>query len=85
MKTTTLLAVLLLFAASASADIVHVVVDDLIHPISDEFIGRAIDNAVKRKADAVLIELRTPGGLETSMRKIVERIIKSPVPVIVWV
>ncbi|HEV7239578.1 MAG TPA: nodulation protein NfeD [Thermoanaerobaculia bacterium] len=76
---------LVLIATSAAADIVRVELDDMIHPISDEYVGRALDDAALRKADAVLIELRTPGGLETSMRGIVEKIIKSPVPVIVWV
>lgn len=78
-------AVLLLAANIAAADIVHVELDDMIHPISDEYVGRALDDAAARKADAVIIELRTPGGLETSMREIVEKIIKSPVPVLVWV
>ena len=86
MKNAAWFAVLLvLIAASAAADIVRVELDDMIHPISDEYVGRALDDAAARKADAVLIELRTPGGLETSMRGIVEKIIKSPVPVIVWV
>ena len=85
MKPATLAAALVLLAASAHAAIVRVEVDDMIHPISDEYIGRAIDQAAATRADAVLIELRTPGGLETSMRGIVEKIIKSPVPVIVWV
>jgi membrane-bound serine protease (ClpP class) len=76
---------LVLIAASAAADVVRVELDDMIHPISDEYVGRALDDAALRKADAVIIELRTPGGLETSMRGIVEKIIKSPVPVIVWV
>lgn len=79
------LALILLFAAAAQADVLHVVVDDVIHPVSDEFIARALDEAQAKKAAAVIIELRTPGGLETSMRKIVENIIKSPVPVLVWV
>jgi len=86
MKTATLAALVLLAAAGiASADILHVEVDGMIHPISDEYIGRAIDQAAANKSDAVLIELRTPGGLEPSMRRIVEKIIQSPVPVIVWV
>lgn len=76
---------LLLVAPSLHAAVLRVVVDDLIHPISDEFVGRALDEAARTKADVVVIELRTPGGLETSMRGIVEKIIKSPVPVIVWV
>ena len=85
MKNVALVAVLLLASAVANADVVHVVVDDIIHPVSEEFIGRALDHAQATKAAAVLIELRTPGGLETSMRKIVESVIKSPVPVIIWV
>ncbi len=85
MKTATLAVLVLLSAAVSSADVMRVEVDDMIHPISDEYIGRALDQAAARRADAVIIELRTPGGLETSMRGIVEKIIKSPVPVIVWV
>src|SRR5688572_18465922 len=85
MKTATLAVAVLLLAVSAQADVLRVVVDDMIHPISDEFIGRAINEAAARKSDAVLIVLRTPGGLETSMRGIVKKIFESPVPVIVWV
>ena len=85
MKTITLAAVLILFASVADAGVIHVELDDIIHPISDEFIGRALDEAAAKKASAVIIELRTPGGLEASMRKIVEKIIKSPVPVLIWV
>lgn len=80
--------VLLLFVILSSvsfADVLKITVDDAIHPITDEFIGRAIEQAQKTHADALLIELRTPGGLETSMRKIVEKIVASPVPVIIYV
>jgi membrane-bound serine protease (ClpP class) len=76
---------ILITSLNARAAVLRVVVDDIIHPISDEFVGRALDEAVLRKADVVIIELRTPGGLETSMRGIVEKIIRSQVPVIVWV
>ena len=76
---------ILLTSLNARAAVLRVVVDDIIHPISDEFVGRALDEAVLRKADVVILELRTPGGLETSMRGIVEKIIRSQVPVIVWV
>jgi membrane-bound serine protease (ClpP class) len=86
MKNVVVLAVLLvLIAGPAAADVVRVELDDMIHPISDEYVGRALDDAARRKADAVIIELRTPGGLETSMRTIVEKIVQSPVPVIIWV
>jgi membrane-bound serine protease (ClpP class) len=75
----------LLIATTASAAVVRIRVDDMIHPISDEFIGRALDAAAAQRADAVLIELSTPGGLDESTRAIVQKIIKSPVPVIVYV
>jgi membrane-bound serine protease (ClpP class) len=83
----TLLFALLLALAplSASADIVKIVINDTIHPITDEYIGRAIDQAKSEKADAVLIEIRTPGGLADSTRSIVEKILASEVPVIVYV
>ena len=80
-----LLTLVLLAAVPSKGDVVHVVLDGLIHPIAAEFVGRALDEAVLKNASAVVIELRTPGGLETSMRAIVERIIRSRVPVIVWV
>ena len=73
------------FALTARADVVRITVDDMIHPISDEFIGRAIDDATQRHAEALVIELRTPGGLMDSMRAIVQKIVHSPVPVIVYV
>lgn len=81
-------AVLLFISVSnlpARADIVKITIDDTIHPITDEYIGRAIAHAEDIHASALLIELRTPGGLEPSMRHIVERILTSPVPVIVYV
>lgn len=75
----------MLLASAARADVLHVSVDDMIHPISDEFIGRAIDVATQRNCEALLIELRTPGGLADSMRAIVQKIVHSRVPVIVYV
>lgn len=69
----------------ASGDVLKITVDDMIHPITAEYIGRAIDKAKDSNAEALLIVLRTPGGLETSTRQIVESILKSPVPIIIYV
>jgi membrane-bound serine protease (ClpP class) len=80
-----LLTLVLLLPACAAADVVKIVVHDTIHPISDEFIGRALDKAGAEHADAVLIELSTPGGLVDSTRSIIQKILASPVPVIVYV
>jgi membrane-bound serine protease (ClpP class) len=68
-----------------SADVVKIVVDDTIHPLVVERIGRAIDQAKATHAEAVLIELRTPGGLYDSTREIIHEILVSPVPVIIYV
>lgn len=76
---------LLLGASAARAQVLKIVVDDTIQPISAEFIGRAIDTAAQAHDQAVLIELRTPGGLADSTREIIQKILASPVPVIVYV
>jgi membrane-bound serine protease (ClpP class) len=62
-----------------------VVINDTIQPISAEYIARAIDEAQRRNAQALLIEMNTPGGLISSTREIMEKITSSPVPVIVYV
>ena len=69
----------------ARAEVVKVVVDDTIQPITAEYISRAIDEAARRNAQAVLIEMNTPGGLVSSTREIIDKITSSPVPVIVYV
>ncbi len=71
--------------ASASAEVLKIVVDDTIHPITDEYIGRALDEAHQHNDQAVLIELNTPGGLLDSTREIIQKILASPVPVIIYV
>jgi membrane-bound serine protease (ClpP class) len=49
------------------------------------FIDRAIDNATDEEANAVVIELDTPGGLSSSMDDIVKDILSADVPIIVYV
>lgn len=80
-----MLLALFAIAASAHADVLRVVVDGTINPISDEYIERGIQQAGKQHAQAVLIEIRTPGGLVDSTRNIISKILASPVPVIVYV
>ncbi len=77
---------LLSFTSNAFANsVVKIKVDDTIQPISAEYVDRAIEHARQTNADAVLIELRTPGGLVDSTRAIIQKILASPVPVIVYV
>jgi membrane-bound serine protease (ClpP class) len=70
---------------SALADILKITVDDTIQPVTDEYIGRALDEAKLRGDKAVLIELNTPGGLLDSTRNIITKILNSEVPVIIYV
>ena len=72
-------------SSAASAEVLKVVVNDTIQPISAEYIARAIDEARRRNDQAVLIEINTPGGLVSSTRDIIEKITGSSVPVIVYV
>jgi membrane-bound serine protease (ClpP class) len=77
--------VLLLLSISSSAEVLKIVLNDTIQPITDEYIGRAIAEAERRKDQAVLIEINTPGGLVESTREIIEKITTSSVPVILYV
>ena len=78
-----ILGAVVLFSFPASGEILKIVVDDTIQPISAEYIARALDQAHRRNCQAVLIEMNTPGGLVSSTREIIEKISSSPVPVIV--
>jgi membrane-bound serine protease (ClpP class) len=66
-------------------EVVVITVNGVINPVSSEFIGKSIRKANEKKVEALVIELDTPGGLDTSMRNIVKDIIGSGVPVIVYV
>jgi membrane-bound serine protease (ClpP class) len=79
------LVAVVLFSLPASGEILKIVVDDTIQPVSAEYIARALDQAHRRNCQAVLIEMNTPGGLVSSTREIIEKISSSPVPVIVYV
>src|SRR6202140_2729848 len=79
------LAAVLFFSSVSSAEVLKIVVNDTIHPITEEFISRAIDEAQRRNDQAILIEMNTPGGLVESTREIIKKITNSVVPVIIFV
>jgi membrane-bound serine protease (ClpP class) len=76
---------LFVLTAASSAEVLKIVVDDAIHPITTEYIARAIAEADRNKDQALLIEINTPGGLLDATREIIEKIVASPVPVIIYV
>jgi membrane-bound serine protease (ClpP class) len=67
------------------SEVLVITVSGVINPVSAEYIGKAIKKASEMSAEALVVELDTPGGLDTSMRSIVKNIIGSNVPVIVYV
>jgi membrane-bound serine protease (ClpP class) len=83
-------AVVLLFVSSASAArprVLAIHFDDnlAINPVTQGYINHQLGRAAKDHYDAVIILLDTPGGLLDSMRKIYQKELASPIPVIVYV
>lgn len=70
---------------AAENDIYIIKVSDAISPGVAEFIKDGIETAEKDGAACLIIELDTPGGLAESMRKIIQNILGSKVPVVVYV
>ena len=56
-----------------------------IGPASADFVRRALTRAEKEKAQLVILQMDTPGGLDTSMREMIKHILASPVPVATFV
>lgn len=76
----------ILFASNdKKRDILVITVDGIINPVASEYIHNSIKKATEMNAEALIVELDTPGGLDTSMRSIVKDIMGSAVPVIVYV
>jgi membrane-bound serine protease (ClpP class) len=72
-------------ASAAPAPVATIDLEGVISPVTLRLVGIAIDRAQAERAQALIIQLDTPGGLERSMRSIVQRMMNAEVPVIVFV
>ena len=70
---------------AASPAVVVLGVKGTINPVLVDYIKRGIEHAEEDNAIACIIQLDTPGGLDTSMRDIVKDIVNARVPVVVYV
>ena len=70
---------------AASGPVSTIRIDGVISPVTLRLVEAALVRAQADKAQALVIEFDTPGGLERSMRAICQRLLNAEIPVIVWV
>jgi len=76
----------LIAPCGAAGPLVHVLpVEGPIGPATSDLVERSIADAVDEQAELLILQIDTPGGLDTSMRAIVHAIIDSPIPVVAYV
>jgi len=72
-------------ADAAVAPVAVIELDGAITPVTSRLLTGAIDRAQAEHDQALVVQLNTPGGLESSMRSMVQSILKAEIPVIVYV
>jgi membrane-bound serine protease (ClpP class) len=84
--TVLLLAVSFAAGAQAQTSGVYVItIKGAINPVLVDYVKRGINLAEDNSAQALIIQMDTPGGLDTAMRDIVQLIVNAHVPVVVYV
>jgi membrane-bound serine protease (ClpP class) len=71
--------------ARAAGYVAVIDLDGAITPITDRLLTSAVERAQKEGAQALIVQLNTPGGLERSMRTMAQTILNAGIPVIVYV
>jgi membrane-bound serine protease (ClpP class) len=72
-------------SSAAPAPVATIEIEGVINPVTLRLVNIAIDRAQAERVQALIILLDTPGGLERSMRAIVQRMMNADVPVVVYV
>lgn len=68
-----------------AAEALKLTLDGTVNPATSAYVVRGLREAERSGAALLILELDTPGGLDTAMKEIVEAIMVSPIPVVVWV
>lgn len=82
------LRLLLLFLILSNISFASIVVgkwNEPITPTTADYVERLVNTAEKRSADLIILQLDTPGGLETSMRDIIKTMQQTTIPFVVYV
>ena len=72
-------------AQAATRPVLMLEIDGVINPFSARYLERGLQIAEERNAQVAIITLDTPGGLESAMRDIMQMLLDSPVPTVVYV
>ncbi len=79
------LSLLLYLPLFGFSSVLKITVNAPIHPVTSEYIRKTIDRAEKENIELIIMTLNTPGGLDTSMREIIEKILSSKTPIAAYV
>ena len=85
MKLISIPLLLLLPLLLSAQTVIFIKLDGTINPATAGFIHRSIEKATREKAECLVIQLNTPGGLLESTRNIVSDMLESPVPLVVFI
>lgn len=75
----------LLSAAEEKSNGLVLSIDGTINPAVSDYLKTGVTRATEQKAALVIIRINTPGGLDASMRDIIQTILSSPIPVVTYV